>query len=135
MRATMFPLFHSYTLLMKMTVVLENSVPLLLCRGLSTVSAAWWACQTCFSIYQLVNGSNPIRSVESHGGGKDESWGWNAWLDARGHTQCLSSGSPGPRDLLANGTFERLAVAQVGLSFVWVRISPRLDCICTVHRC
>jgi hypothetical protein len=67
-------------------------VPLLLCRALSTVSVAWWACQTCFSIYRLL------------------------------HEDLLTRASHhAPSGLLENETFWRIAVAQVGLSFVWVR--------------
>ena len=70
-------------------------IPLLLCRALSTISAAWWACQACFSIYQIVHQTET--SVAQY------------------------ASSNGVHDLLENQTFRRIAIAQVCLSFLWVR--------------
>lgn len=70
-------------------------LPLLLCRGLSTISAAWWAGQTCISIYNLVYGTTSPQNEDQ--------------------VRNLDS------ELVNNRTFRRLAVAQICLSFLWVR--------------
>ncbi|OAL22679.1 hypothetical protein AYO20_11167 [Fonsecaea nubica] len=90
-------------------------VPLLLCRALSTVSAAWWACQTCFSIYRLISvyGTTGATAASS-----------TSLLSAGGSggTSVGGGGSAGPGpggSLLENRIFRRMAVAQVCLSFLW----------------
>ncbi|OAP54619.1 hypothetical protein AYL99_11067 [Fonsecaea erecta] len=76
-------------------------VPLLLCRALSTVSAAWWACQTCFSIYQLISDYDTNTGIDT-----DTTAGGDA-------------ATGGGSLLWEHRIFRRLAVAQVGLSFLW----------------
>lgn len=68
-------------------------LPLLLCRALSTVSAAWWACYACISIYRLV--------YHTHAAVNDDLQGSNS--DALRQSQIL----------------KRVAVAQIALSFLW----------------
>ncbi|KAH0833735.1 hypothetical protein FOPE_03273 [Fonsecaea pedrosoi] len=90
-------------------------VPLLLCRALSTVSAAWWACQTCYSIYRLISvydttGATAAPSISTLSAGG--SGGTNVGVGG--------SAGPGPGGLLLeNRIFRRMAVAQVCLSFLW----------------
>ncbi|OQV10026.1 hypothetical protein CLAIMM_14081 [Cladophialophora immunda] len=91
-------------------------VPLLLCRALSTVSAAWWACQTCFSIYQLISdydaardGTSSLFLSSAKGGGGRGRIGVTGGADA-GNSGC---------SLLEHRIFRRMAVAQVCLSFLW----------------
>lgn len=70
-------------------------IPLLLCRSLSTVSALWWACQTLISIANVIY--HPVQESEHH--------------------KCHSSG----HEIVSYWMFRRLAVAQITLSFLWVR--------------
>ncbi|KAJ4584476.1 hypothetical protein HRR81_000282 [Exophiala dermatitidis] len=67
-------------------------LPLLLCRALSLISAIWWACQTCYSIYQLV------------------------YKRASSTEQRLEVGDNG---LLQSPSFKRIVIAQIALSFLW----------------
>lgn len=68
-------------------------VPLMLCRSLSTISALWWACQTCISLYRVV-----IQKDHLHESAR------------------LSRLSGSATSQLTWA----IAVAQIGLSFLWV---------------
>jgi hypothetical protein len=69
-------------------------LPLLLCRALSTLPSVWWVLQACWSLWQIYSKAELTGSAEVQGD--------------RG----------GENDV----TFWRIAVAQVGLSFIWVRV-------------
>ncbi|KIX92113.1 uncharacterized protein Z520_12197 [Fonsecaea multimorphosa CBS 102226] len=109
-------------------------VPLLLCRALSTVSAAWWACQTCFSIYLLISdydttaaadttttsssSSSLFTTLSAAGGGGGG--GITGGMSAAAAGAGAGAGNSGSRSLLLeNRVFRRMAVAQVCLSFLW----------------
>lgn len=73
-------------------------IPLLLCRSLSTVSALWWACQALISIANIIR--YPDQSARSSG----------------------SDGShPSTHEVALHRMSRRLAIAQIALSFLWVR--------------
>lgn len=72
-------------------------IPLLLCRSLSTVSALWWACQTLISIANVIY--HPVHESESE----------YLKYDSSGH------------EVVSHWVFRRLAIAQISLSFLWVR--------------
>lgn len=74
-------------------------LPLLLCRALSTISASWWACHICVSIYRLV------------------------W---RTNRRAFGFGSREEKGLWEYVILERIAIAQVALSFLWVSQEPPL---------
>lgn len=69
-------------------------LPLLLCRALSTVSAAWWACQTLVSIYRVRYGTLPM-------GNDRPDYAPEAHLPT-------------------SRMITRMATAQIALSFLWV---------------
>jgi hypothetical protein len=70
-------------------------IPLLLCRSLSTVSALWWTCQTLISVANVIY--HPVHESEHH--------------------KYHSSG----HEVVGRWMFRRLAIAQISLSFLWVR--------------
>ncbi|KIW93114.1 uncharacterized protein Z519_05719 [Cladophialophora bantiana CBS 173.52] len=90
-------------------------VPLLLCRALSTVSAAWWACQTCFSIYRLVSDYGTTTGSTTSSLFKSSANDHEGIGVASG----AGAGAGNSAPLLENPIFKRMAVAQVCLSFLW----------------
>lgn len=74
-------------------------IPLLLCRSLSTVSALWWACQTLISIYNVIY--LPVQAAEYH--------------------ECHSV----DHEIASHWIPRRLVIAQISLSFLWVRTIPQ----------
>ena len=68
-------------------------IPLMLCRSLSTISALWWACQMCISLYRVF-----IQQYGLHEGARLNRF----WKSAP-----------------SQGNWA-IAVAQIGLSFLWV---------------
>ncbi|KIV97513.1 hypothetical protein PV10_01260 [Exophiala mesophila] len=67
-------------------------IPLMLCRSLSTISALWWACQMCISLYRVF--------IQKHG------------LHEGARRNRFSNSAPSQVNWA-------IAVAQIGLSFLW----------------